>query len=55
MKGYNFSDNEEENAANEAGKANEINAAHLFNTYISLIKTFNVVSTKLLGGKLIVD
>jgi hypothetical protein len=41
MKGYFFTDDEDERVLSAQGKINEQNTKVLFNAYISIIKTFN--------------
>ncbi len=48
MKGYTFTEHEEDHASNPNGKANEQNALFLFHAYTSLIRTFSDLSDKFL-------
>lgn len=44
MKGYHFSEDEDERQPNINGKINELNSKLLFNAYTSLVMTYNNIS-----------
>lgn len=55
MKGYFFTDDEDERVLSKQGKINELNSRILFNAYYCLIQTFNKVKSGFLGGDLSLD